>query len=221
MIAALAIILLRPIGPTPEGPDASSDHQMPSALWIGDSYSAGVGAPSVDEGWAGLVAQRLDWSLTNLALGGTGYVATSSGPGCGRDEQCPNFADVVTDVAPADGVDIVVVAGGRNDINADTGELDTAVDAFYATLRARYPDAVLIATNPLWDSGAPPPHIARLTGVVAAAARAHDVHFVDLGQPLSGRSDLVAADGVHPTSRGHVALADVAEPLFASLTLPG
>lgn len=46
----------------------------PAALWIGDSYTAATGAPTVGQGEAALTSKALGWDYAIDAEGGTGFL---------------------------------------------------------------------------------------------------------------------------------------------------
>lgn len=187
-------------------PEPVEEPTPPLVLVFGDSYAAGAGAQDGDgRGWPSIVEGELGWNLRNYAQGGTGYVATSDERGCGR-EYCPTFGEMIDEafdeVVPPD---MVLVSGGRNDGVAPVDE----IDAFWEKLERRFPDALLVATDPLWQADEPlPQSIIDMRTATAAAVEAVDGVMLDVGQPLLGRPGLISSDGVHPNAKGHQAIAD-------------
>lgn len=177
---------------------------MPLALFIGDSYTAGGGASKASARWTALAAHELGWEEVNKGRGGTGYITASGRAGCGRD-YCPPFPEVLADPfdrAPA----IVVISGGRAD-PADLTAFRTGVEATFAGVRSTWPDAELVVTNPLWDDSPLPASIPDKLAIIVEVAAAHGVLVLDLGQPLVGRPEFVVDDGVQPNDDGHRTIA--------------
>lgn len=178
--------------------------ERPVVVFIGDSYTAGAGASSAAATFTTLVGVAQGWQVENLGRGGTGYLATASTSGCGL-EYCPNYREMITatvELSP----DIIVVSGGRNDGDM-TGSHDQ-VRAFYTELRAALPESKIVATSPLWDASEVPASLTALGGVVQESVTSIGGAYLDLKQPLQGRTDAVGDDGVHPNDAGYRAIAD-------------
>ncbi|ROR90507.1 lysophospholipase L1-like esterase [Nocardioides aurantiacus] len=188
---------------------------LPSILLLGDSYAAGTGASLPGKSWAGLVSTNTDWTVTNLARGGTGFLKSYQTGGfsaCGQEE-CPDF-QTMAERAYRDGVDpdLIVVSGGRNDLSQPVGQEQTAVRSLFLFLEKRFPHARIVATNPLWDASDAPAALSKLGDYIRE--RVGGANFLDLGQPLAGRPDRVADDDVHPNDQGHAAIARAIRPLL-------
>jgi lysophospholipase L1-like esterase len=175
---------------------------MPLAVFIGDSYTQGAGGAGVE--WPALVAGGRAWDVDNLGLGGTGYMTTSDVNGCGRT-YCGSYLEVIDEIigSPA----YIVVAGGRNDLRLPAPEVGAAADALFDGLRDRFPHAEIMVVNPWFDDDPVPSEMEGLSASIRAAADAHDVTYLDTGQPLLGRPDLISEDGVHPNAEGYRTLA--------------
>ncbi len=150
----------------------------------------------------------MGWELTNLARGGTGYITTSDVNGCGLDV-CPNYRQMIPAIVAAQPT-FVVVTGGRNDRPSD--DLTRQIQAFYRDLRVALPDAEIYATSPLTDEGAAPDSFQGLATTIKEAAERNSATYLDLGQPLEGRPEFIAKDGVHPNDDGHAAIAGSIQP---------
>jgi acyl-CoA thioesterase-1 len=174
------------------------------AVFIGDSYSAGAGSSGKAATFPQLVAVSQGWIPTNFARGGTGYLASSGREECG-EERCPNYLQVLPSAVEAD-PDIVFVSGGRNDRSGAQAE-QQIVD-FYAQLRAELPEARIIATSPLWDDDDAPASLNAIATTVRNAVSSVDGTYLDIGQPLAGRSELMSADSIHPNDDGYQLIAD-------------
>lgn len=178
-------------------------------VFIGDSYTSGLGATSPSTTTAHLLAQHLGWNAQNLAQGSTGYTKSLGLPNsvnaCQKN-YCPSYTELL-DFLPLH-IDTIVIFGGRNQLNGMDGSLVTDVAAFYSRLRLEHPDTRIIATNPLWDASAPPAELATLSDAVKTAALAVDAEYVDIGQPLIGHPELLVTDDIHPNDAGQALLAD-------------
>ena len=191
----------------PSSPASSpSPSPSPSREWtlvLGDSMATPAGA---ERAWPKLVAERLDLpQVMNLARGSVGYEASSGEVECGNSF-CPDLAGQLT-AAPDDGVSVVLVSAGRFDLDSSPPLVSTAIESFFRQLARKYPDASIIATSPLWDDDFPSSELAAIAEQVSDAVSAVGGTYVDLGQPLSGRADLMSSDGIHPNDAGHAAIA--------------
>jgi len=209
-VVSLAVIAVnRPavvstyVAPADAFSPAPTQTPMPTAVFIGDSYTAGTGSTSTDHAFPTLVAAAEGWHLENLGRGGTGYLATSGKLGCGL-AYCPNYREMIAAAKKVDPT-IVVVSGGRNDL----GKAGVAkqVTGFYTDLRAAFPKATILATSPLWDDDPAPALIGSLGGEVKTAVKAVGGTYLDIGEPLLGHADDVISDGVHPNDGGHALIA--------------
>jgi lysophospholipase L1-like esterase len=177
-----------------------------AAVFLGDSYTQGWGASEPSRRWSALVAAESGWVEVNQGQGGTGIVSTSGLGGCGL-VYCPTYLERVPDVL-AVRPDIVVIAGGQNDLAdlaADPDAVRAALEETYIAIRQGLPEARIIAVGP---SLAQPgnPLIEELDEWVrstAAQVGAEYVSLLDVIEPA-----MVTADGVHVGDAGHRAIAD-------------
>lgn len=177
----------------------------PVAAFIGDSYTAGVGASAKSKRWTTLVAASQGWEEDNLGRGGTGYLTTAGLQGCGR-AVCPNYQGMLSDVSALK-PDIVVVAGGQLDQVQDPAKESAAIAAFYRSLRSRLPDAKIIAVGPSSPDATPGTHIDAIDKEVRAAATAIGATYVELLHPSVIAPSMVLADNTHVNDAGHAAIA--------------
>lgn len=175
---------------------------MPLAVFIGDSYTQGAGGNGVK--WPTLVGEARGWDVDNLGLGGTGYMKTSDVNGCGRTF-CGAYSDVVDEIVGTPSY--IFVAGGRNDLSLPLPDIAAAADALFGELRERYPQTKIFVISPWFDDDAPPTELGAAAAAIQAAALQNKVVYLDTGQPLQGRPDLISEDGVHPNADGYRALA--------------
>jgi len=184
--------------------------KKPVAAFIGDSYTAGAG--STDGGFVKLVAAEQGWLAKNLGRGGTGFITREdldpdlARRGCGKD-YCESFVEMIDAAAKLQPA-VVVVSGGRNNVNDDPDVTRAAIDEFFTKLRAQLPDTRVVVTSPLWDSREAPERISEMSEWERAAAESAGAEYLDLGQPLEGQAGFLAADGIHPNDAGHEAIAE-------------
>lgn len=215
-MAVSCFALVRPVAPPAvsakvasyEAPTAA-DALAKTVAVIGDSYAAGVGAgqPLAASGWAGRLGLNQGWSVANRAHPGTGYftsVSEFAQETCGLG-YCPRYSEMIDEVADLD-PQLVLVSGGREDAKVDAELEAEAIRDFYTELRAKLPNAKIVAFNALWDSTKAPASINAMSAQVRSAAQAVGGTYVSIGQPLAGRAELISPDGVHPNPGGHVAI---------------
>lgn len=186
--------------------------------FVGDSYTAGAGS-SPGQRWTTQLASSMGWTEENFGRGGTGYLATAGKEGCGLDV-CPNYHQMLADAVKAK-PSIVVVAGGRNDHHYELAAIDEAVRGFYADLRSALPKATILVINPLWDSTDAPSELAEIAAIVKVEAAKVGAKYVDIGQPLSGKQDLIGPDEVHPNNSGYTAIAAAVKAKIVAAKIPG
>jgi lysophospholipase L1-like esterase len=182
--------------------------KLVNAAFIGDSYTIGTGASEPKKRWTTLVSQAMGWTEHNFGRGGTGYVTTSISSKTNMFN--PNYLGVLDQVA-ASNPDIVVVAGGQNDMSrfarGNSAVAEAITDTFNG-LRSRLPNACIIAIGPSVPGPATPSAIA-FDLDVQGAARAVGAEYVSLIAPTPAlQPDMVIADGVHVDNSGHQAIAD-------------
>jgi len=66
---------------------------------------------------------------------------------------------------------------------------------------------MIFVMAPWFDDDPPPPAAGEFTQAVQAAALENQLVYLDSGQPLFDRADLISPDGVHPNAAGYQALA--------------
>lgn len=207
---------------TPVLPEVNAVPANASVAFIGDSYVQGMGASSPEHSVAELIQAATGWPVDNRGSGGTGYSREVGSPksqyACGR-EHCPSYLESLRALPPDIGT--IVIFGGRNQTYAMGDALRADISRFYRSAREWFPRARIIATSPLWDYRAVPAQIVDMTQAVRGAAISVRAGFLDLGQPLEGRPDRVAPDGIHPNNAGQAAIAESFLAAISSLGPPG
>ncbi len=183
-------------------------------VFVGDSYTQGAGAQGV--GWADILSSTESWDAINLSRGGTGYVPKSFGNAykfeCTK-RHCFSFLDQVIGISDRR-AQIIFVAGGRNDIVASAKEMDKYSAEFFARLRKEAPEARVYVVSPFWASGEYPAWLAERGRIIRANAKRAGFTYLDVGNPLAARSDLIVQDGVHPNAEGYRILASAVDTAY-------
>lgn len=172
------------------------------AVFIGDSYTFGAGA-ATGQKWSSMVARYYGWGEHNFGYSATGYTTTADKEQCHLD-YCPAYPEAVTKVASNIGPEYVIVSGGRNDSLGDPLAWEDAVNKTFTEIRARFPKSTILAVNPIAEDAK---YIGAKPAVVKAAVEAVNGTFVDIGQPVMGKPELLSKDKVTPNFQGHLAIA--------------
>lgn len=144
----------------------------PVLLVIGASYTAGLGASPVTDGYAYQAADLLGWRAEIDGAPGTGYL--NPGPhGAGAYQT--RLAALAVPVAPQ----VVLVQSGRNDLAWAADTVQSAAVATLRRIRARWPQTRIVVLGAIPAAAAVPAALARLQAAFAAAAQAAGSVFID------------------------------------------
>lgn len=119
----------------------------PTLLIVGDSFASGTGDPTFRP-YPYLLGDRLGWSLTLDAEGGTGFVNVAGGVNSGRVP----FIDRLARDGQLYNVDYVLIDGGRNDLGLLPADVIPAADEYIKKVRATWPKAKIIVMLPSYVS---------------------------------------------------------------------
>lgn len=200
------------------------------AVVIGDesassTRSGGFGSKN----WT-VILQRLagqsgtDVYINNFSHAGAGYTATLPG--------VPTFGEQVARGVNPD-TNLVILAGGRNDILAPTA-LHDAVVATLNHVKSIAPQAGMLVVGPIWCRPNPPDFrlelrvrlhlwcdtILAARDVIRSAADGAGVPFIDpiAEDWFAGRNDLVSPRDLELNDAGHQVIAErLAEPVITAL----
>ncbi|SDO97471.1 Lysophospholipase L1 [Klenkia soli] len=216
-IGLAAVALFRvPVAPPGEfrasaATDDGAGDRRPVALFVGDSFTAGVGASASNRAWSCVAAQTLDWVCNRDAEGGTGFVND------GRSNQ-PDFSplpDRLDATAATYLADVVVIDAGRNDMQVDPTEVGAVADAYLARVRERWPDAALVLIRPAFLGQVSGPDDVWGQTILAQwdelAARYGGVVLDPIAEQWVAPEEVdgfLSEDGVHPNDAGHERLAE-------------
>lgn len=198
--------------------DAPSSDPVPSSatvpaaplkvVFLGDDYTGAAGASSPREGWTARVATALHLDATTVAETGAGYVQQGVD---GHAYQA--LVDTVVAAEP----DLVVVSGGRNDVDYPANQIRGAAQRLFSTLQTRLPGARLVAVAPWWGDSAHPAKLTKVDTAVQDAVEAAGGAYLNVPDALRGHPDWMA-DLADPNNRGYRAIAtSLIGPLRAQL----
>jgi lysophospholipase L1-like esterase len=185
-------------GPASDTPSPSDATATPArAVFLGDDYTAGAGASAGSVPWTDRVATALDLDATVVAEPGAGY-ATQGKDGTSYLQ----LVDTVVKARP----DLVIVSGGRNDVDQAGEAVRSAAQRVFTRLQRQLPDATIIAVAPWWGDSPHPDKLAKVATAVRSAVQAipHG-KYLDAADPLVGHPEWMA-DEANPNNRGYAAI---------------
>ncbi|MWV58243.1 SGNH/GDSL hydrolase family protein [Rathayibacter sp. VKM Ac-2754] len=164
---------------------------------VGDSIVRGYGLEP-EAAWPILAGDAFGWSVTNLGCDGGGFVQPGA---CGEP-----IGDRGEEIA-ATGPDVVIVIASSNDLGSPSDQVTDAIPPAVAAIADAVPSARLIALDSVWGPDPRPADLDAYDAALVAAVTAAGGTALEYPDPL--RADgLLAADGVHPTEAGQLALAE-------------
>jgi acyl-CoA thioesterase I len=176
-------------------------------VFLGDDYTAGVGASSAKAHWTTLVAGQLGLEATVVASAGAGYATH------GHDGK--SYRDLVAAVVAAK-PQLVVVSGGRNDTAIAARRLRAATQAVFAELHTQLPDAAIVAIAPWWGDSAHPAKLTPVDAAVKAAVTSEGGRYLDIADPLVDHHGWMAGEA-DPNDQGYQAIAASVEPALRAV----
>ena len=193
--------------PSPPPQATATTAPQPVVAFLGDSYAAGSGASAPSHGWTDRVSLHLGWVEKNLSLTTTSY-STVGEPG-----ETSYRARIPALVATR--AQIVVVSGGRGDVNVGATQFRSDVRATLVAIQAALPTAKVIVVSPTWGNSLAPAKLTALITIVRAEAVRAGVTYLNIGEPMAGSVALMAANGWQPNDAGHEAIATAVEKALA------
>jgi lysophospholipase L1-like esterase len=182
---------------------------IPSALFVGDSYTAGTGAADPQQGYACLTATAMGWQCNVDGEGGTGFL----GDGHFNSAAFSPLPDRLQRDATKFLADVIIVDAGRNDGRFPVHDVLTAANNYLQRLRRVWPKAPIVVIVPgyLWSTPEDDPFSVQLVRGLRSLLPEVGGYLID---PVGGRwirpeqvSTLTWTDGIHPNASGHRYLA--------------
>ena len=153
---------------------ADSKHTV---LFVGASYTAGIGAEPKTNGYAYITAHALGWTGRYDAVPGSGYL--NQGPPDGGHPGDNTFAARIAQLPAQPAPDLLVLQGGRNDGAYPPSELRAAVVHTVEVARGRFAHARIVLLGPIPASFPASGEEFQVAHTLTAAARSTGVDFVD------------------------------------------
>ncbi|MCU1471827.1 MAG: hydrolase family protein [Glaciihabitans sp.] len=167
----------------------------------------GYGVPT-GHSWLELIAAQKGWVLLDQACNGAGFIRV------GAADCRTNFPGVISHAASLS-PNFVVISGSANDFGTNNAQLKQVTDKAFASLRAEFPTAHIVALRVAWGDRTPPGKVAIIDAQVRAAVASVHGDFVDFGTPLRGHPGLMQADHLHPNAAGQLVLKSAIESAMA------
>jgi lysophospholipase L1-like esterase len=174
----------------------------PTLLIVGDSFAGGTGDPTFRP-YPYLLGDRLGWSLTLDAEGGTGFVNVAGGVKSGRTR----FIDRLARDGQLYDVDVVLIDGGRNDLGLPPTDVIPAADEYIKKVRATWPKAKIIVMLPSYVAAQEAANYPAVSAGMRRSAEEVNAYVID---PVAegwyrGRNldPLFWTDGVHLNAVGN------------------
>lgn len=177
-----------------------------TTLFLGDSYSFGVGASNSSRKWTSLVSDELETIEINIAIPGEGYVRRSRS--CGIDK-CPFYLESIM-LAKSIDPNRVILSGGQNDLSYVSNNrrlLLNTIEKTMATLRETYPNAQLYIVGPT----TPVEQLSSaiyLDEILEKEAVAKNIRYISLRSLWNELFDNMISDGLHVNDKGHELIAN-------------
>ncbi len=214
-----AVPTATPTAPATAPPAGIELPAEPVVLILGDSYTAGDGADSPDQGWAYLVANALGYPTNIDGVGGTGF----AWGGGAQDELGGEYELRLQQIAatPSFVPNVLILQGGQNDAQIpNPEEVKAATTQTILAARRFWPGVQVVVLGP----SAPQPLAEELRATntaVRAGAEAAGAPFVDAIDAdwfTTANSPGFDFDGAHPNSAGHAYIAEKFLESWAALT---
>lgn len=180
-----------------------------NVVFLGASITSGYGVSPL-RSWTSLVSNKLGWNETNLARYGTGFTHGYSKGLC-RKSGCKSIAAMAR-VAISLKPDAVVISGGRNDCNQARNNPSATKEAIrqtFTTLRTELPTAQITSMAVVLNDKRPTPQCyLDINSWIAQASNSNSINYItDVSYWLTGKTNLMKYDGIHPTTSGHAEIA--------------
>ena len=185
---------------------SASASQRAVVAFLGDDYTRGVGASSDARRFTTTVCAALQVVEANFGAADSGYAHLDA---------AGDYASRVDQVVLAK-PDVVVVSGGRNDVDDSLDTVATNASALFQTLHRLLPKAVLVAVAPWWGDSPPRQAVATIAVSIRQAAQAVGGTYLALPDPLLGHPNYMA-DQADPNDTGYAAIAAALGPMLRAL----
>jgi lysophospholipase L1-like esterase len=187
---------------SPYQPVAMAGTQRPTALFVGDDFTAGFGGVGMNA-YPYIVCASIGLNCNVDAQPGTGLLD-------GVDGQAPGAYRLVDRLATdhkAYKADVVIVDAGRNDLDKPTDAYIAALRQYLEKVRQLWPAAALVVISPSYVSAQPEPAYTERMPMIAQVAESAGAILID---PVAegwyagtDPSTLLIPEGTYPNQAGH------------------
>jgi lysophospholipase L1-like esterase len=108
------------------------------------------------------------------------------------------------------------VSGGRTDSSDNPSTARDEIDALFAKLHRKLPDAVLVAVAPFWGDSDLPDEMVQLGTAIEDGVTAVGGTYLDIEDPIHGHPRFMA-DLADPNDDGYAAIAAALAPKLEEL----
>lgn len=197
----------------PAAPPVLASHEL---LFVGASYTQGLGATDYEHAYPYLCGAELGWRIRVAGVAGTGFV--NPGPhGAG------SFADRIATLPLLPHPNLIIIQGGRNDAGYPHSTFRAAVIHTIDVTRSRFGSMPLVFLGPIPATLPVPASVLAVAATLRSVAAASGVDFVDpIAQHWITEQNARGYGGPvpgHPGNRGYAfiasQLADQLRPIVA------
>lgn len=174
-LVAVAVAPEPPLSSARSGYVPAVEDSRPSALFVGDSFAAGTGAPSRDDAHSCLTAVAMGWICNLDAQAGTGFIADGSNV----DDTYERLIDRLPAVKKKYLADIVIIDAGRNDRRAPDERLRASITDYLDAVRAAWPKAQIVVIEPYFLNDPEPVLSSPVREHLAAETERVGGHLID------------------------------------------
>ncbi|MFI7172284.1 SGNH/GDSL hydrolase family protein [Rhodococcoides fascians] len=193
-------------------PPPPANFDFMEASFLGDSYTAGIGAGS-GASYAVNAARRLCLNSTTSGNSGSGYIEKGRGNAEFSD---PARIDDVVEYNPA----VIVVQGSTND--PGDGRVYDAARTLYGTLQQRAPQARIVVVGPTQPASVEESRVNSVRDSLRRATAEAGLTFIDpVAEGWLDPATDYGDDALHPTAAGHRKMGDRLVDDLRSLNIPG
>lgn len=186
--------------------------EAPSIVFVGDSWTYGVGATD-DEGYAQRLVTSLRWENALRGVGGSGYTVTG---GAEAGDSASTYGERAEQMRGGQ-ADVVVVQGSLNDRDSSAQTITEGAVRTFTALREGLPtDAEILVVGSTYTPGTTVAEIDKVNSAVGAAALQAGLRFIDPAAEgwLNPDDPALWADDNHPSDAGHQVFADRLLPII-------
>lgn len=152
------------------------NYDLPELYTDGDSVIEGNGASTSEMplySYVGVVSQILNFKLTNVAIGGGGYVKTANG-------LQPNMVDRMSNNILSFNPAIFLASAGLNDLAQDLNILENNINLYWQNIKNGLSDTYIIAISPFNPNSELLTNMFEVSEFVRISALKNNIPYIDI-----------------------------------------